>query len=245
MTLTRAKALTRKRRAVLEAFMRGPDNPEGTLSYREAQGLIFTVACAPELVPPSEWLPVLFGGDEPSFESSTQAETIIGILMDLFNDNAPRVGKEPQLPLDCAFMEDIMANLEPHAPIAQWCRGFVLGHSWLMDCWTHSLPERWEGELATSTMVLSFFASRRVAEAFLKESTKEEGSLEEAAQLMRNAFPTALAEYSDMGDSIFKALRDERMEEEEPASPPPPGRNDPCSCGSGRKYKRCCGGLAH
>ncbi len=21
----------------------------------------------------------------------------------------------------------------------------------------------------------------------------------------------------------------------------PPGRNDPCSCGSGKKYKKCCG----
>lgn len=21
----------------------------------------------------------------------------------------------------------------------------------------------------------------------------------------------------------------------------PPGRNDPCSCGSGKKYKQCCG----
>lgn len=24
----------------------------------------------------------------------------------------------------------------------------------------------------------------------------------------------------------------------------PPGRNEPCWCGSGRKYKRCCGALA-
>ncbi len=38
---------------------------------------------------------------------------------------------------------------------------------------------------------------------------------------------------------------------DDPALPPPvepirndadaPGRNDPCPCGSGRKYKRCCG----
>lgn len=25
------------------------------------------------------------------------------------------------------------------------------------------------------------------------------------------------------------------------AAEPSPGRNDPCRCGSGRKYKRCCG----
>ena len=23
--------------------------------------------------------------------------------------------------------------------------------------------------------------------------------------------------------------------------PPPPGRNDPCHCGSGKKFKKCCG----
>jgi len=26
-----------------------------------------------------------------------------------------------------------------------------------------------------------------------------------------------------------------------PAPSRPPGRNDPCPCGSGRKYKKCCG----
>jgi len=26
-------------------------------------------------------------------------------------------------------------------------------------------------------------------------------------------------------------------------TPWPPGRNDPCWCGSGTKYKKCCGGL--
>ena len=38
--------------------------------------------------------------------------------------------------------------------------------------------------------------------------------------------------------------------EDEPELPPPvepvhveetPGRNDPCPCGSGKKYKKCCG----
>ena len=31
-----------------------------------------------------------------------------------------------------------------------------------------------------------------------------------------------------------------RRDEEQQPSAPPPGRNDPCPCGSGKKYKRCC-----
>jgi len=51
-----------------------------------------------------------------------------------------------------------------------------------------------------------------------------------------------------------KRKQDERRKqlptEDEPELPPPvepihseakPGRNDPCPCGSGRKYKHCCG----
>jgi HEAT repeat protein len=34
----------------------------------------------------------------------------------------------------------------------------------------------------------------------------------------------------------------EREEDDPPLPPaPPPGRNDPCPCGSGKKYKKCCG----
>jgi uncharacterized protein YecA (UPF0149 family) len=29
---------------------------------------------------------------------------------------------------------------------------------------------------------------------------------------------------------------------EEPTWPAPRVRNDPCPCGSGKKYKKCCGG---
>ncbi len=42
---------------------------------------------------------------------------------------------------------------------------------------------------------------------------------------------------------ILKGIRDFFMAEEEPARPGPLhenlGRNDPCWCGSGKKYKKC------
>ncbi len=48
---------------------------------------------------------------------------------------------------------------------------------------------------------------------------------------------------------VFKTSEEEdpeEWEEEEPAAPAPPepkvGRNAPCPCGSGKKYKKCCGG---
>jgi hypothetical protein len=45
-------------------------------------------------------------------------------------------------------------------------------------------------------------------------------------------------------DSIFFPMPEEEYEEEEapaPAAADKVGRNDPCPCGSGKKYKKCCG----
>jgi len=50
-------------------------------------------------------------------------------------------------------------------------------------------------------------------------------------------------------DTVFFALKMEVARREERRTPPPTvgmkkakiGRNDPCPCGSGKKYKNCCG----
>jgi uncharacterized protein YecA (UPF0149 family) len=37
------------------------------------------------------------------------------------------------------------------------------------------------------------------------------------------------------------AAGDSAFSEPSETAPPKPGRNDPCTCGSGKKYKKCCG----
>jgi len=43
------------------------------------------------------------------------------------------------------------------------------------------------------------------------------------------------------GDDLTRIKRINMMMAILPAEKEP-GRNDPCSCGSGKKYKKCCGG---
>ena len=49
--MQKIKPLTPRHRMALMEFMDRPGHPEGTLSYREMQGFLFTVACAPEMRP--------------------------------------------------------------------------------------------------------------------------------------------------------------------------------------------------
>ena len=54
--------------------------------------------------------------------------------------------------------------------------------------------------------------------------------------------PNSLTKMRDMW-ALEQALDDEEFDEpREPyVAPPKVGRNDQCPCGSGKKYKKCCG----
>lgn len=227
----------------LRAFLEAPTQPDGTLSYHELQGFLFAVACAPELVPPSEWFPIIFNEHEPRYESRDQLEAVMAELMALYNEvNASVFEGVPALPPDCRLARTAMANLDDKAPVAQWARGFVEGHEWLGDLWDVDMPEEIDQEVGAVLMTLSFFASKELAEAYCEESGG--GSLAELARMVKRLFPEALASYAAIGRSL------QQVAGAAPSGPSVPrvkvGRNDLCACGSGRKYKRCCGaGSSH
>lgn len=207
------------------------------------QGFLFTVAAAPELVPPSEWLPMIFGGHEPEYESLDEAKAVLGALMDLYNTfNAAVTERCAALPSDCPFRDEAVANLEDDAPVAQWSRGFLRGHQWLEESWDACLPEEVADEFAATLLVLSFFSSKRMATAFLAEAGHQD--LGAMAESIRKVFEDAVVEYAHIGRSIHEVLVKADQAPAGPASRAKAGRNDPCPCGSGRKYKKCCGAPA-
>lgn len=62
---------------------------------------LFALTCAPELVLPSEWLPLVFGETEPEYRDTEEAEHVVGAVMALYNEIArqARVEHKPQLPV--------------------------------------------------------------------------------------------------------------------------------------------------
>jgi uncharacterized protein len=121
----------------LTAFLNDPARTPDTLRYHERQGFLFAVASAPELIEPSEWMPLVFGDAEPGFASLDEAKLFTGELMSLYNAvNATVRADTPTVPADCVFREDVLTNLDDDAPIGQWSRGFMRGHTWLEELWS-------------------------------------------------------------------------------------------------------------
>ena len=92
-------------------------------------------------------------------------------------------------------------------------------------------------------MTLSFFASRDLPEAFHEEGALQTESLEGLAESMLRAFPEALAEYAHLGRSVLGGAGETVAQASRRVTRV--GRNDPCPCGSGKKFKKCCGETNH
>jgi len=69
----------------LKKFLSLSSNPEDTFSYDELLGFLFGLAMTPEIVLPDEWIPCIFGGEEPVFKSAKQAAEMTDCLLNLYN----------------------------------------------------------------------------------------------------------------------------------------------------------------
>lgn len=226
----------------LAAFLSAPERPEGSMSYCEAAGFLFAVASAPDLVQPSEWIPVVFNEKEAGFATLAEAQEILPLLMALYNHaNNGVLTEAPALPPLCTAYTDVMANFAPDAPLSQWARGFGAGYDWLADVWDANIKEV-SDDVGPELLVLSFFSSRELAEAYRKEIDAVDQSLAEVAAEMLTAIPEAMRSYARIGRSLYKAnIVSPQPKARTPARSEKIARNDPCPCGSGKKYKMCCG----
>jgi uncharacterized protein len=64
---------------VLDNFLRSDRSPPESMMLSELDGFLTGIAIGPELIRPSEWLPLIWGGDSPEFASLDEANVILGV----------------------------------------------------------------------------------------------------------------------------------------------------------------------
>lgn len=222
----------------LTAFLAAAERPAGTMRYPELAGFLFAIACAPEVIESSEWLPVIWGEDQSAlpFQDVATAQRVTGQIMALYNHIVAGANDEsPALPPHCEIHPEVMANFDPESPLAMWSLGFLDGLHYLEELWDaySGADAELAEELDYVAVPLIFFASREGAEAMHADSGSDE-SFEAVARSMVEIFPDAMMEYASIAHALEQAAHT-------PAVSSKVARNGPCPCGSGRKYKKCCG----
>jgi yecA family protein len=68
----------------------------------DLDGFLTGIAIGPEPVMPSEWLPAVWGGEEPVFDDAGQARTVIGTIMGRYDEILRALDTDPEATPRCS-----------------------------------------------------------------------------------------------------------------------------------------------
>lgn len=223
-------------------------NPDDVFNLEELHGFLFGLAITPELIKPSEWLPVVFGEEMMEFESEEDAGEMLAPLFLVCNRFYDEHHKGKLFfPFDIGDLDT--GDL---TRISNWAHGLHQAMALRPEIWTIGREERNEDDLtedeqelvSSCGIIMGVADPDKIPEIFEKEDFDPEGN-EEALNLEATLFallPSAIA--------TLQAHAKQKAEEHQafmsllhqPAnSAPKIGRNELCPCGSGKKFKKCCG----
>jgi uncharacterized protein len=205
----------------LDAFLMSDQAPEDCMQLTDLDGFLTGIAIGPELILPSEWLPVIWGGEAPTFDNADQAQAIIGIIMNRYNNILGLIAEGRIEPI---FMEspggEVIAS--------DWAEGFLQAIRLRFDAWQKLFKSEKQGHTLLPILAL---CCNEDGESLLDLSEGAENQFfEEAGELI----PRCVLE-------IAEFWRGARTAPQRKSTGPKVGRNDPCPCGSGKKFKKCCG----
>ncbi|MHB1826836.1 MAG: YecA/YgfB family protein [Steroidobacteraceae bacterium] len=215
----------------LAALLAANRNP-GALSLEGVDGFFCALIASPALVMPHEYLPVILGGtlgEGGLIDDLVGVQEMMGLLMRLWNAIAHDFEHET---FHVAHRDELG---EDGVPGRAWARGYLRGTRLAPHGWDRIFEDEHEGLLLAVPL-----AAGEVDPAWPKKPLTEEQSSAMWTDMLAGA---ARAYRYFKEDRLAYAQAADRRAPTEPyeRAGPKVGRNDPCPCGSGKKYKRCCG----
>jgi uncharacterized protein len=197
-------------------------------------GYLTAIAIGPETVFPSQWLPGIWGdAGQPNFDSREHVEQILKLIVRYFNQIVITFMDAPEQfrPFLCEFEDK---NGEVMISAEEWCVGFSLGVELQSKAWEPLFEDKVASELLTPIIAFS-----------LEEATKELREGPDAAET--EAAMIAMLPIAVQGiHAYWLPVREKRapglVKENIPlGGSTKAARNASCPCGSGKKFKKCCG----
>lgn len=222
----------------LDQFLVDVEGIDESMDISTLDGFLTAIVCGPKTIMPSEWIRWVWdmenGEDEPEFKDEVQAQRILGLLMRHMNDIAHTLHQAPEQ-YEPLLMENPNGG-DPIPVLDEWCSGFMKGvqldsegwlpvtvgkPDWISTIMLYGTEEGWE---ALKKKNLSLDDHKALADGLA-------GSVQKIHALWLEHRRKQIADGTLPGVVRREPIR----------NPNKVGRNDPCPCGSGKKFKQCHG----
>ncbi len=196
---------------------------EGIFDISTLDGFLTAIVSGPATIPPSVWLPSVWGDFEPKWESEEDFSEILSLLIRHMNGIVQTLMDYPD-DFEPLYLEREVDD-RIYTIVDEWCEGYYRGTTLSSELWL-SGGEEIEALLSP---IFAFTAAT--------DWQGHDHDDDEVETIQRAIGPSARE---------IHAYWLERREDTPPQTLPkeydqlPAGRDDPCPCGSGKQYKKCC-----
>ena len=223
----------------IEALLDDPALPEA-MRLDEIQGYLCAALSGPTPMSEEDWLFDVLGSDE-ALDSEAGRE--LAELLRIFAASLEAELASGEPPVLLLYPKEGMEDDED-APsdYVPWCQAYLAGVDTAEEDWFESLGEDDEEEDGDEISYLDerlfpLMLLTGEAEAAAREHGEEWAEGEELEEIVNDCeedLPQAVAD-------IYRFWLVKRSTQTIRRDGPKIGRNDPCPCGSSKKYKQCCG----
>jgi uncharacterized protein len=132
---------------LLDAYLESDRSPPESMLISDLDGFLTAVAIGPELIKPSEWLPVVWGGEQPVFADENEADAVLGAIMNRYNEILRDVEQQILAPI---FWADSAGTVIA----ADWAEGFAMAMGLRPKSWDPLFQSKKHGLLLLPILAL-------------------------------------------------------------------------------------------
>jgi len=203
----------------------------------EFDGFVAGILVCPEMIMPGEWLPLVWGEDHtPNFDTMDQAQTVMDKVMGHYNRVAQDLAK-PVPEYEAVYEIDPNSGETLWEP---WISGFEQAMQLRVDCWEATLDSMDEEVRSTIPMILALH------EINIGTSELDDAAIDELDEIAPDLIPDMVLSLNDWTKGHAGMPGPANLAGAPSRGLPgraKVGRNEPCPCGSGKKFKKCCGSV--
>jgi uncharacterized protein len=220
----------------LDAFLMSDATSDETMSLEALDGYLTAIIVGPTTLGMSQWLHGVWGNSEedaPAFVTIEQAQHIMELIMRHYNGIIWSLKHDPETHEPLFDVLTLESGSREYLDGEMWAYGFMQGLELCRRDWQPLFDDPHGPEWLQPIRLLGSDDISDEERAAIRWPDQREK--------LANQIPESVSAVYGYWLPYRQAVHEQQLAKTYQREHPKTGRNDPCPCGSGKKFKKCCG----